>query len=261
VELQPDISEPTADRLPHLAAMHTHVGATAHVSLPGQHAVRFRIVGAAVFPAFSDALGLGQGGALAIGGLHRVVPRGMQTPPFDALLVRFHPDSGPKATAGALASRVARAGPFIVQRPPTPADLVNFGRVRNLPTLLGIALGGLALATIAHLLITSVRRRRRDFAVLRALGFTRGQTRRTAAWHAATLAGAALAIGIPADIVCGRVAWQIFARHLGILPEADVPVQQFAVLVPIALGLAGAIAAIPGESAARARPAHLLRSE
>jgi hypothetical protein len=162
---------------------------------------------------------------------------------------------------GTLTSRVARAGPFAVRGPATPTDLVNFGRVRNLPMLLGIALCGLALVTIAHLLITSVRRRRRDFAILRALGFTRGQVRRTAAWQAATLTAAALAIGIPAGAVCGRAAWLIFARHLGIVPVPDIPLPWFAVLIPIALGLAVAIAALPGESAARAKPAHLLRSE
>jgi hypothetical protein len=40
-----------------------------------------------------------------------------------------------------------------------------------------------------------------------------------------------------------------------------IPFQQFAVVKPVALGLAVAIAALPGEIAARAHPAHLLRSE
>src|SRR5581483_2583774 len=104
-------------------------------------------------------------------------------------------------------------------------------------------------------------RRRRDFAILRSLGFTRGQIRRTAAWQAATLASAALAIGISAGLVCGRVAWQIFARHLGIVPVLDIPVLQFAVVIPTALALSVAIAMIPGTSAARAQPTRLLRSE
>jgi putative ABC transport system permease protein len=182
-------------------------------------------------------------------------------PSLNTVLVRFSPDVGPQAGTGRLTARVTQAGPFSVQGPPTPTDLINFGRVRNLPTLLGIALGGLALATVAHLLITSVRRRRRDLAILRALGFTRGQVRRTAALQAGTLTGTALAVGIPLGLVCGRVAWQTFAHHLGILPVLDIPLQQFAVVIPVALGLAVAIAALPGETAARAHPAHLLRSE
>ena len=242
-----------------LASAHTRVGATVLVSVPGQRPVRFRIVGTAVFPPLSDGLGLGQGAALTVGGA-RQVP-GVPAVPLYTLLVRFRPGADPQIAMGTLTSKVARAGPFDVQGPATPTDLVNFGRVRNLPMLLGIALSGLALLTIAHLLITSVRRRRRDFAILRALGFTRGQVRRTAAWQAATLTAAALAIGIPAGAVSGRAAWLIFARHLGIVPAPDIPLPWFAALIPIALGLAVAIAALPGESAARAKPAHLLRSE
>jgi len=61
--------------------------------------------------------------------------------------------------------------------------------------------------------------------------------------------------------VCGRVAWQIFAHYLGILSVLGIPLQQFAVVIPAALGLAVAIAALPGQTAARAHPAQLLRSE
>ena len=242
-----------------LASAHTHVGATVLVSVPSQRPVWFTIVGAAVFPPLSDGLGLGQGAGLTLDGA-RHVP-GVPAVPLYTLLVRFRPGADPQTAMGTLTSRVTRAGPYAVQEPPTPTDLINFGRVRNLPMLLGIALSGLALATIAHLLITSVRRRRRDFAILRALGFTRGQVCRTAAWQAATLTAAALAIGIPAGAVSGRGAWLIFARHLGIVPVPDIPLPWFAVLIPIALGLAVAIAALPGESAARAKPAQLLRSE
>ena len=161
----------------------------------------------------------------------------------------------------ALAAREARLGPYVVQGPATPTDLVNFGRVQDLPLLLGVALSLLALLTIIHLLLTSVRRRRRDFAVLRSLGFTRRQVRNAVRWQAGTLTGAALCLGIPAGVLCGRIAWRIFADQLGILPVAVVPLVALAVLVPAALALAAAVAAGPGGSAARAQPAEILRSE
>ena len=44
----------------------------------------------------------------------------------------------------------------------------SFGQLENLPLLIGLSLGVLALLTVAHLLFTSVRRRYRDLAVLRA---------------------------------------------------------------------------------------------
>ena len=111
----------------------------------------------------------------------------------------------------------------MVQGPTTPADVVNFGRVQDLPLLIGIALSLLALVTIVHLLLTSVRRRRRDFAVLRSIGFTRGQVRSTVGWQASTLTVAALCLGIPLGIVCGRVAWRLFTGQLGILPVVVLP--------------------------------------
>ena len=70
----------------------------------------------------------------------------------------------------------------------------------------------------------------------------------------------ALGLGIPLGIVCGRVAWRLFASQLGIMPVVVLPVI-LVLVVPAALVLAVAVAAVPGESAARARPAEILRSE
>src|SRR5207253_4218419 len=56
-----------------------------------------------------------------------------------------------------------------------PSDLVNFGRVERLPFVLAGVLGLLAAATLAHLLVSGVRRRRRDLAILKTIGFDRRQ--------------------------------------------------------------------------------------
>jgi hypothetical protein len=53
------------------------------------------------------------------------------------------------------------------------------------------------LGTMAHTLITSVQRRRRDLAVLKTLGFVRGQVAATIAWQATTFAVVALCLGLP----------------------------------------------------------------
>lgn len=86
--------------------------------------------------------------------------------------------------------------------------------------------------------MTSVRRWRRDLAILRTIGFTRAQTRRTVTWQAATLGGTALVIGVPLGILGGRLAWQALAHQLGILPVVDVPPLWFTAFVPAALGVA-----------------------
>ena len=85
--------------------------------------------------------------------------------------------------------------------------------------------------------------------------------RSTVAWQAATLVTVAAVIGVPVGIACGRLAWVIFARQIGILTVVDVPLPYLALLVAAAIGLAVAIAAPPGESAARTSPALVLRSE
>ena len=67
------------------------------------------------------------------------------------------------------------------------------------------------------------------------------------AWQAATLTALALILGVPAGLVCGRLAWQIFAGQLGILPVLVIPLLW--------------LATMPGASAARTRPAEVLRAE
>ncbi|HYB14349.1 MAG TPA: FtsX-like permease family protein [Streptosporangiaceae bacterium] len=138
---------------------------------------------------------------------------------------------------------------------------MNFGQVQDLPLLFGLSLGVVALLTIVHLLLTSVRRRRRDLAVLRAVGFTPGQVQATVARQAATLTALALILGIPAGLVCGRLAWQIFAGQLGILAVLVIPLLWLAVMAAGALALAIIVAAAPGRSATRTRPAEVLRAE
>ena len=51
----------------------------------------------------------------------------------------------------------------------------------------------LAVAALGHTLVSSIRRRRRDLATLKTLGFTRGQVSATVAWQATTFAPAPFA--------------------------------------------------------------------
>ena len=244
-----------------LRQLHVPVGATIQVSLPPLRARPMTIVGTTVFPTLGDALGLGTGAALTPGGLHHLLPAKTANPRPAAVFVRFRPDVGPQAGRQALAARLAEAGSFRVDGPATPTDLVNFGQVQDLPQVLGIGLAVVALLTITHLLMTSVRRRQRDFAILRALGFTSWQVRGTLCWQALTLAGIALLIGVPAGIACGRLCWQVFAYQLGITPVVAVPAAVLSIMAASWLAAAAVIAALPGETATRNPPARVLHSE
>jgi ABC-type lipoprotein release transport system permease subunit len=245
-----------------LHALHARIGDTVTVSaVPLDKDVKMRITGTAVFPAFGDTTQLGTGAELSVAGLDALAPSGTQLPPYTTVLVKFKPGVTPAAGIKALGALVDKLGPFAVTGPDTPADLVNFGELQDLPLLLGLALGGLALLTVAHLLFTAVRRRRRDLAVLRVLGFTGGQVRATVSWMAVTVAVVALAFGIPLGIAAGRLAWDFFADELGILPVTVLAPAPFAVLVAAGVILAVAVAAVPGASAARTLPAAILRTE
>jgi hypothetical protein len=248
-----------------MAQLHTHIGTVVSVTLAdSSEALPFRVVGEGVFPTLSDAMGLGRGVAITPEGLKRALPPGADAPTFDQALIRFRPGVDRARALAALDRRVAESfgpGGYFVVKPDKPADLVNFGQVQSLPVVLAALLGTLAAATLAHLMVTSIRRRRRDLAVLKTIGFSSGQVRTTVAWQATTLGFVAALIGIPIGIACGRWIWILFSHQLGIVPRPAVPFLTFVVLAALTLIVANLVAVLPGRAAARVQPAPVLRSE
>jgi ABC-type antimicrobial peptide transport system permease subunit len=119
----------------------------------------------------------------------------------------------------------------------------------------------LAVGTLAHVLLTGVRRRRRDLALLKTLGFARSQVLGVVAWEASAFAVVALLIGLPLGILAGRWAWAYFATAAGAPAAATVPLTAVLLAIPVTIALANLIAAWPGWTAARLRPALVLRTE
>jgi hypothetical protein len=141
-----------------------------------------------------------------------------------------------------------------------PPEVRDLSGVSGLPLILAFVLMLLACGIIAHTLLTSVRRRRRDLAILKTVGFVTRQVRATVAWQATALACAGLIVGVPLGLLAGRWAWTLFASQVAIVPAPVVsPLTLLA--IPAVLLLANAIAAIPARSAARTQPAVILRSE
>jgi ABC-type antimicrobial peptide transport system permease subunit len=133
--------------------------------------------------------------------------------------------------------------------------------VTGLPTVLGAVLVLLAAATLLHTLMSSVRRRRHELAVLEALGFVRRQVWGTVLWETTTLVVIALAIGLPLGALFGRFAWSVFAVDLGAVAEPRVAWIPLLLMIPAALVVANLIAAVPAWYATHARPADALRTE
>ena len=134
-------------------------------------------------------------------------------------------------------------------------------RIASVPVFLAGLLAVMAIGVLAHTLMTSIRRRRRDLAILKTLGFRPLQLAGVVAWQATTLTVMALLIGLPVGVAVGRWTWTLFAEQLGILPDPMVPLLAVLIAVPSALFLANLIAALPGRAAARTQAALVLRSE
>ncbi len=141
-----------------------------------------------------------------------------------------------------------------------PAEIVNYQSTGATPVVLaaGLALG--AILALALTLIASVRRRRRDLAMLKTLGFTARQLAATVAWQASVIAVIAAAIGVPVGIAAGRQLWTLFARNINAVPQPTVPVSIVLVAVGVLI-LANLVAAIPARIASRTPAALVLRSE
>jgi ABC-type lipoprotein release transport system permease subunit len=108
---------------------------------------------------------------------------------------------------------------------------------------------------------SSVRRRRRDLAVLKTLGFLPRQVWATVAWQATAFATMAVLAGLPLGVAIGRWAWRLVAVQLGVVPEPALPPLQILAVAGGAILAGNLIAAGPGWVAGRLRPALVLRSE
>jgi ABC-type lipoprotein release transport system permease subunit len=234
------------------------IGDVVDARLPGgDDGARMRIVGTAVFPTVSESAQLGEGAFITPAGAAAVELS--DDDPYTGLVVKLAPGADGDAVIAELSEELDTE--MFPYEGGAPGDIVNFGRVEGTPYILGAILGALSVGTLTHLLASAVRRRRRDLAMLKTLGFVRGQVRSTVAWQATTLVAVALLIGLPLGIAAGRTVWILFADDLGVVSAPRFPVLAVALMVPLAVLVANIVAAVPAWVAARTRPAFVLRSE
>jgi hypothetical protein len=247
---------------------------------------RMRVVGTATFPAIgfastvSDHTSMGTGVLLANQDFPKTFAEAVQTGPVPALdgpnlaLVRLKPDAPPAAALASL-QRIAQASDqafanapggaagngIVVQGVQRPAEIVNYKTIGITPTLLvsGLALG--AIAALALTLLSSVRQRRRDLALLKTMGFVRRQLAGAVAWQATVAAVVGIVVGVPLGVIAGRWLWTLFAEQIYAVPYPTVPVLSLVLVAVGTLVLANVIAAFPARTAARTPTAFLLRSE
>jgi ABC-type antimicrobial peptide transport system permease subunit len=148
-----------------------------------------------------------------------------------------------------------------VNGPQRPSDIEALAGARATPLALAAVLGLLAVSVLVQALLASVRRHRRDLAVLRSLGFTRRQVVTSVAWHATLVVAAGLAVGVPVGLLVGRSLWSRVAAGLGVLDDWVLPTAALLVVILLILALANLTAAWPAMRAARARASDVLRAE
>jgi ABC-type lipoprotein release transport system permease subunit len=130
-----------------------------------------------------------------------------------------------------------------------------------LPVFLGGFLILLAIGALGHTLMTAVRRRAHDLAVLRVLGITTGQSRWATVIQAMVFALSGVLLGVPLGLVAGRTLWRVAAGLIPLYYQPPWAPWALILIAPLALACAVILAAIPGQRAARLRPGPLLRGE
>jgi hypothetical protein len=245
------------------------VGQQVTVTVSGQR-MPDRIVGSAVFPNFGQGsftpTDLGEGAETTAAVLRpQAVPTGGLAG-YEFVLLRFTQGPGRAAAVTRFRRSMTHFCSEIqqstcVELSQRPNGVTNYARIDGTPEVLAVLLAALGVAVLGQLVVVSSRRRRHDFAILKALGLLRRQVSEVTAWQVSTLAALALLIGLPLGVAVGRWSWQLFGKGLGIPADAIVPVPLVLLMVPAVILIANAVALWPGRSAARVSPAQVLRVE
>jgi hypothetical protein len=248
--------------------LHLHLGDRLVVAI-GRSTRALRVVGTVVFPAAPVGTTLrpelGDGAQVVASLLAAPAPPG--TPPgsiYTFFPVRFNAGERTKQVADLRAGvDPAAACPLApcVLTEQQPATVRSYHSALAVKYFLIGFVGLLGLVAVAAAVATSIRRRRRDLAILEVMGFTTRQLFQTVVWQATIFSVVALVIGIPVGIALGRISWSTFAGGLGVGADSLIPLVPLALGALIALFVAWAIAGSFYASLAKSPPAIAIRTE
>ncbi|MBI5089139.1 MAG: ABC transporter permease, partial [Actinobacteria bacterium] len=219
-----------------------------------------RVVGIAVMPAAgqfgADRPGLGTGAFVLV-----------DAPPAELVGMvglRLADDVDPTslvAELGDLSSWDLQGAPIVHASPVRSPQIANASDLRSVPLVLGgvlvIGLGlGLGLS-----IVSSVRGRSRELAILRVLGFTDRQVQASVRWQAAAVVSVGLVVGTPLGVVAGRFAWHRFADDLGVGRTASLAPRWLGLYLVVVAVLAFVASAPAVRRAGRSTVARVLRED
>jgi hypothetical protein len=244
--------------------LHRRIGDVVHIPTPS--GVRtLTVVGEMIAPSFGGILtdNVGDGvwiyGPVVRQAQAQATPQANGPPPAAFVLFAVRYKAGASRSL-AYASLRRDFGRHVLTHLPGP-DVINLQSVDRLPLLLAGLVVLIGLVTVGNTLITSVRRRRRDLATLKTIGFLRRQVAAVIGWQTTSILVVALIIGLPLGIAGGRWAWQLVAASINSRSPALVPSAAIGIVAPVALLAGLALSAWPAWSAAQVKPAVAMRRE
>ncbi len=254
-----------------LSALHKRVGDSVALTVHGAPPRQLRIVGTATMASITKGLEMGTGALLPVSSIPAPLLNTQESyiPGPNAILVRLRHgvtlataergfDAIGRSINGISGDGAPAGGVVPVLH---PAEIVNYRSMGTTPAILGLGLATGAVVGLGLTLVTSVRRRRRDLALLKTLGFTRHQLASAVVWQSGISVAIGTAVGVPLGIVLGRYLWILFAHGIDAVPAPTVPAFTVTLLAVGGLALSLVVAAVPARLAARTPTAMLLRAE
>ncbi len=202
------------------------------------------VVGVATFPAIGSArfgsMSLGDGAAT----IASVLPPSDPTGHYSGVLLRL--------VSGSRAERIDQMRELVASLGCTdascflldakPPQLAGYDDVRSIRYPLGAALACLVALPLGYGIVSTVRSRRRELAVLRALGMTSNQVSAIVIVHAIVVALVAVAFGVVAGALIANIGWHLFSESVGFEWPVTVPSRAVALVAVGSVLMATAIA-------------------
>lgn len=225
----------------------------------GDQALEVEIVGVAVMPVNDDGGLSSTGLGLRLDTAEQLGFSGVcedSEPCSRGLAITAAPGVDPREAAEPYV-----ADGFVYVTPTAPSEVARLSAVDGLPRVVAGFLGIISILTLAHAAAVTVRRRRRDLAMLRALGFVGRDLRNAVRVQVVALSLCGALVGVVLGLAIGRQIWAGVAFSVFLPPVVTVPLVALGV-VPIAIVILSQVGATISRRAAGRIPAGVvLRTE
>jgi hypothetical protein len=209
-----------------------------------------RLVGIVLVTADTDgASGIGRGAVVSLATASQIAPGATNR----GFLVRLKDRRSVSVVIDRLRSALAQpAQVFFADRQVEPVTITDYRHIGLTPTVMAIALAGLALVTLGLALTTSVVRHARTLAVMRSLGADRSQIAAIVGAQALIVVAGVIAVAVVAGMLAGRTVWAQLEHRLGTRSGVAWPIAAWAVGTA---GLTLVVAALATRSSRKATTA------